>query len=271
MRRSSILSSSLIVLLSLPLPAIAQLDIDNCIEITQPGSYKLTRNLPFPDAFTGLLPSGDCLLISASLVSIDLAGHTIDGEEEGLNGITGSVGLKDIRVTGGNILNFENGIDLGDSDDVTVHGMRLDLNFNEGIQVGNQSVVTENVVSNSEGPSDGPGITAGSGSQVIGNLVSNASVYGIDVGQESTVKGNNVRQTAAEPGGTGNARGIRVVCPSRVTDNSVTQTEAGNPSNPRDIKLVTPTPPLAYNFGHCFHLNNLGNVKADNDPGPVVQ
>lgn len=275
MRRSSVFSSLLIVPMCLPITVLAQTNIDNCQKIDEPGSYVVTRNLPYSGG--GLLASGNCLKVTvvpdpfgdsnAASVSIDLAGHTITGDgEDNRAGISATSGLQHIRVTGGNIVNFYDGIDLGQNEDVTVHGMRLLNNFNTGIKVGNRSVVTDNVVSNDDVP-ESLGIKAGVGSRVTGNLVSNTVSRGISVKEESTVSGNNVRLTVEF---VGDAIGIRVLCPSRVTDNSVTQTTAITPGSPQDIKLITPAagPPWEYNFGHCFHLNNAGNVIADNDPGP---
>jgi hypothetical protein len=68
------------VLASLSAGAYAQdareegpIEIDKCQTISQPGSYKLVKNL--------VLVAGtrDCLAISADFVTIDLAGFTISG------------------------------------------------------------------------------------------------------------------------------------------------------------------------------------------------
>jgi hypothetical protein len=49
------------------------IEIDKCQTISQPGSYKLVKNLTFQGS------SGACLMITASGVTLDLAGFTISG------------------------------------------------------------------------------------------------------------------------------------------------------------------------------------------------
>src|ERR1700751_952344 len=49
------------------------IEIEKCQTVDKPGSYKLVKNL----TFTG--PPGICLNITASSVTIDLAGFTISG------------------------------------------------------------------------------------------------------------------------------------------------------------------------------------------------
>jgi hypothetical protein len=47
------------------------IDIEKCQTISQPGSYKLVKNLTFTSS------SGTCLTITANFVTIDLAGFAI--------------------------------------------------------------------------------------------------------------------------------------------------------------------------------------------------
>jgi hypothetical protein len=54
--------------------------IHECRRIDEPGSYALMRNLPGDE---GLLPDGDCLLIAADFVTLDLNGWTITGDGTG--------------------------------------------------------------------------------------------------------------------------------------------------------------------------------------------
>ena len=51
-------------------PALAA-GISKCTKITKPGSYVLTRNLT---------ARGDCLVVAASFVTLDLGGFVITGE-----------------------------------------------------------------------------------------------------------------------------------------------------------------------------------------------
>src|SRR5690242_1983924 len=47
------------------------IEIEKCQTISQPGSYKLVKNLTFRSS------SGTCLTITANFVTVDLAGFTI--------------------------------------------------------------------------------------------------------------------------------------------------------------------------------------------------
>lgn len=50
------------------------IEIDKCQTISQPGSYKLVKNL---------MATGDCLAIAADGVTVDLAGFSISGNGSG--------------------------------------------------------------------------------------------------------------------------------------------------------------------------------------------
>lgn len=267
MKGNSVLSGLAIVLVSLPLPALAAVEIDKCQKIYDPGTYVLINDLP---GAYGYISGGDCLIIRSDSVSIDLAGYTITGNgNDNAAGITwGGVERKRIHISGGSIVEFHNGIALADNDNVTVQGMTLMDNWGDGINVGNHSVVTGNVVTNPDDHAEGTGIAAGIGSRVIGNLVSDNILFGISVKEESAVRTNNVRATIGEEpidmNGIPINAGIKVLCPSSVTDNTVTQTAAEESLGiPRDIDLKHFGQVLS---GACLHSNNLGNVIVPGGP-----
>jgi hypothetical protein len=100
-------------------------EIQKCRTIEKPGSYKLVNNL----TFTGT--TGTCLTITASFVTIDLAGFTITGPGPAFvfppNGPTGIVAGNDrtgIAVRDGTISGFFRDVDLG-SDGSIVEGLRV--------------------------------------------------------------------------------------------------------------------------------------------------
>src|SRR5437899_4572911 len=74
--------------------------ISACVTITTPGSYILTRNL---------VAAGDCLVVAADFVTIDLAGHMIRGNRTGI-GIQDSGLRKGIAIHDGTITNFLAGL-----------------------------------------------------------------------------------------------------------------------------------------------------------------
>jgi hypothetical protein len=173
------------------------IEIRKCQTISQPGSYKLVNNLTFSAS------SGTCLTITASLVTIDLAGFSISGDGGQSIAISGSG--QGIVVRNGSIANFRTQVDLGSADSSVVEGLRI-FGFNDGVGILANGIVKGNIVT---GHINGKGIS-GSGT-ITGNYVVENSI-GIDVNQGSTVIGN----TSVE----NDIFGIQVNCPSNVTDNT---------------------------------------------------
>jgi hypothetical protein len=188
------------------------IEIDKCQTISQPGSYKLVNNLTFNG------PSGSaCLLITASFVTIDLAGFTITG--------TSPVGPGPIPPP------FPIAINAGDNTTgITVRNGSISGNFSDGVVLSGDGSIVEGLrVSNATAL----GITArgivrgntavGIGAAgidtnglITGNYVSGAQSGIVAVG---TVIGNTVTNAVE--------RGIVVGCPSNVTDNTATGAAAG--------------------------------------------
>ena len=105
--------------------------IEKCQTISQQGSYKLVNNLTFSPTTSGGAIGGTCLTITASFVTIDLAGFTITGPGPAFvfppNGPTGIVAGNDrtgIAVRDGTISGFFRDVDLG-SDGSIVEGLRV--------------------------------------------------------------------------------------------------------------------------------------------------
>jgi hypothetical protein len=83
-------------------------EITKCTTIDKPGSYVLTRNLT--------TAAGDCVLVAASFVSLDLDGFVITGPggelPDGAGVISGGT-QNFITVRNGAIHNFGVGVGLG--------------------------------------------------------------------------------------------------------------------------------------------------------------
>ena len=78
--------------------------LSKCTTITKPGSYVLTRNLT---------AVGNCFVVGADFVTIDLGGWAITGDGTG-GGITDQgAGRRGIAVRNGAITGFEVGISVG--------------------------------------------------------------------------------------------------------------------------------------------------------------
>lgn len=217
--------------------AAAQTRIATCQTISQSGSYVLARNLG------SNLTAGNCLVVTADYVTIDLAGFVITGDGTG-GGISAPHAVKGIVIQNGAVINFNDGIrfcggfgpeEEGGNDSITISRMRVNDNLDVAVRVcGSSNLVKDTVASGNgwhglaiDGESNvvtgntatgnaGQGIIVfGGGSTVIGNTaVGNGGIYGLHVGAGTTVMNNTARHNTGP--------GLRVVCPSNVIGNTVT-------------------------------------------------
>lgn len=172
----------LIVPLALSLGAFSQgtfavTNIDSCRTITSSGSFRLTRNLT---------ANGDCLVIQANDVTIDLQGHRLKGNGTG-EGVTAGddTSRSGIAIRNGVVTNFSDGIDLTFVQGAVVEGVRAIQNTDVGILVGVGSVVSASVA-NENGTT---GIQVQCPSVVIGNAVN---------GNGTTFEGFNIKVLGSE-------------------------------------------------------------------------
>lgn len=196
-------------------------EINQCQTISQPGSYKLVDNLTFSGP-----NNGTCLSITASYVTIDLAGFTISNSNGfGLSNVTMAIAAgndtESITVRNGSISGFGSGVDLGGSNSI-VEGLHVGGPCPcVGVGISATGIVKGNsVVGIAGGPGEGVGISATG--IVTGNYVSNSRVANFQIGQGSTVIGNTATQSG-DPG-----FGIEVSCPSNVTDNTAVNNRTAN-------------------------------------------
>lgn len=203
----------------------AQVVITECTTLEVPGAYVLAGNLT---------ATGNCLVVGADFVTINLAGWTITGDGTGAGITDTGVLRRGIVVRNGTVRIFPTGINLGASLGAQVERVRVNDNAT-GILVGNGSTVNSNTATENN-----DGIVAGNASTVAGNTASSNFVNGILVGNGSTIKGNSATGNTGGfmPGAgivvgsggtvTGNTassnsgNGIRVTCPSNVIGNTAT-------------------------------------------------
>jgi hypothetical protein len=197
--------------------------ITECGTIVRPGSYVLTKNLT---------AAGDCLVVNADFVSIDLAGFLITGDGTGAGIRADPVGpesAQGIAVRNGTIAGFEFGVAMIAIGSI-VEGVRAVGNSSTGIftsgivrnntAVGNRIhgiIATGTVSGNIAEDNDQNGIF-GAGT-VSGNTARRNRGGGIGAGGGSTVSGNTAE---------GNGQGISVSCPSNVIGNTATNNAGGN-------------------------------------------
>lgn len=191
------------------LAAAAPDNINNCRTITQPGSYLVRDNLA---------ASGDCLVVQADFVTIDLNGFVISGNGTGVGISDVNVERRGITVRNGTITGFGNGIGLRASRGVTVERVRTIANGNNGVSIGQLG----NVSGSLSFDNTGIGILADTGSNIIGNTVGRNQI-GISSGSGSAVINNTSRNNVNI--------GIGVSCPSLVLGNAAT-------ANATDLQLI---------------------------------
>jgi hypothetical protein len=184
------------------------IEIKKCQVISQSGSYVLANNL------TGQSPvNNNCLFITASFVTIDLAGFTISANGSAIASSELGQQLEGIAVRNGTMVGGFGGLALFGTGSI-VEGVRVGPGAGHGIIVAD-GIVKGNIV---VGRSGGTGILATGTVMVTGNYVENNG-NGIFANQGSTVIGNTALN---------NSTGISVQCPSNLTNNTATGSSAVN-------------------------------------------
>jgi parallel beta-helix repeat protein len=173
--------------------AAAVTNIDSCRTITQSGSYRLIKNLQ---------AEGDCLIVAADFVTIDLNGHTIAGNGTG-RGVTDlDQERHGIVVRNGTITNFRSegvpgGVILRRSIGSVVERLRV-INNDVGIEVGRGSIVSGNIASGNR-----VGILAlQEGNTVTGNVATDND-FGIEIRCPNNVIGNTMTNNKTQNLATG--------------------------------------------------------------------
>jgi hypothetical protein len=207
------------------------IEIEKCRTIGQAGSYKLVRNLS--------TTTGDCLVITADFVTIDLAGFPITGANTtpsstavAIRAMPPSGQLLGIAVRNGSITGISGGgVDLGAADGSIVEGLRVVGTGFFGIVA--RGIVRGNTVTN---------VTSGIGVDATGTVTGNTAdgnASGIVIGilapfKASTVIGNTATDNSDF--------GILVGCPANITDNTAVNNSGGN---------------LVLNGNGCNNTNNV--------------
>ena len=110
-------------------PASAK-NIAQCKTIDEPGSYLLTKNLT---------ATGNCLVVAADHVTIDLGGYALSGNGTGF-GVISSSNDANVAVRNGTVTGFEVGVGLQGPASV-VEDVRAPANSLHGIILAPRSIV----------------------------------------------------------------------------------------------------------------------------------
>ena len=212
-------------------------EINQCQTISQPGSYKLVKNLTGP-----VNGNANCLVITTSFVTIDLAGFTMTGGNGSGTAILAvppsSGSLVGIAVRNGSISVFLNGVDLSSATGSIVEGLRVVGNFSgqpvEPVTGFGTGINADGIVKGNTASFYTNGIIATG--LVVDNLAEH-NTQGLEVGADSTVIGNTVTSSARG--------GIAVSCPSNVTNNTAVNIFAITNAN------------LTFSGDGCSNTNNV--------------
>lgn len=157
-------------------------------KITQPGSYYLPRNESVFNIINGI----EIALTTEGVVTIDLNGYTLSGNEGTLSGIkiTGPFQPR-VTIRNGHVTAFEgNGIDMTGTESATIENVECTRNSGKGFIIGSGSLTNCKAQFNSAG-----GFKTGDGASLIG-CEAVTTALGFETGDECrfvdcTVKGSN--------------------------------------------------------------------------------
>jgi len=209
-------------------------EITACTTITEPGSYVLVNNLSPP------LP-GDCIVIAADYVTIDLHGFVITGLPDKSSGSKFGIGIgtasppppsvadngkrRGVTLHDGTIVGFMHGVHL-QSEDVRIQRIRSINNAGDGIVVLPCALCAEllhggGLVSDCDASwNGGDGIVVwGFGAVITRNVAIENKGAGI------TTKRATVTANVANNNGT---FGISADCPSTVAENTADSNSSSN-------------------------------------------
>ena len=188
-----------------------------CQTITSLGSYRLVQNLT-------ATPGSSCLIINSDLVTIDLAGFSINGDGSSVGVLGFNVGgavLHGVAVRNGSISNFGVGVSLTNTSGAIVEELRV-FNNRNGMVVSN-GIVKNNVASanlltgiaaNGVVIGNDADLNGSDGIQVTGSAHDNNATYNGSVGISAHAGSTLVGNTA-----TNNGIGIEVFCPANLSNN----------------------------------------------------
>ncbi|HEY9158858.1 right-handed parallel beta-helix repeat-containing protein [Candidatus Binatus sp.] len=116
--------------------------ISTCGPLSSAGNYYLTSNLT---------ATGDCLVIAAANVAIDMKGKTITGNGSGAAITDNSIEYNYAIIANGKIRNFDNGIDLADSGEAIISNVDSSNNTGDGIYIDGCCNTLNSVKANNNG------------------------------------------------------------------------------------------------------------------------
>ena len=233
------LAACLLAAIAAPQAFAAPRVLNNCATLNESGAYVVGRNLS---------ATGDCFVIAADFVNVDLDGFVISGNGTGSAFVEQlGVGRRGLNVRNGVVTGFANGVSMFNSSAMVIDRVQFTNNGSVGVRAGNMVTVSNSmflnngsgmgleqramITGNTVNDNTGGGISAGFGSTVTGNAVGRNGGNGI-----SLAAGSLVANTVSRNNGN---HGVMMDCPgtvaaSTVSNNlgfNVTQPGLGGPCN----------------------------------------
>jgi hypothetical protein len=198
----------------------APVKISACQKISQSGSFMLVKNLT---------ATGDCIVLTADFITIDLSGFTITGNGKGVGISTVEDSRRGISVSNGNITGFYDGVEMRNARDVTLDRVRVTDNAHHGIRIGlsgtpgmTSNVIIKNCVV----------IKNGSNDIVTTRSVVSENIIGKMTAANSTTIGNYIDYLDADHGLVVSNVGHNLFvgnCPALIKGNNFDTLTAGDP------------------------------------------
>ena len=204
---------------------VPQALIQSCGTITESGSYLLRKNLT---------AAGDCIVVDADFVTLDLNGFTLSGDGTGTGiGDRGTVSRKGITIRNGIVTNFRNGIQISASQGLLIERIQVIGNSAYGLITNGTAIVRESlafengadgfnvgarslITGSNSSANGGTGIVIDLGSTAIGNIVDQNGNNGLVAfsGGNTTIVNNTSWNNKTT--------GLFIYCPSNVIGNTAT-------------------------------------------------
>src|SRR5688572_31459241 len=157
--------------------------LNNCATLNEAGAYVVGRNIA---------ANGDCFVLAADFVNVDLDGFVISGNGTGSAFVEQlAVGRRGLGVRNGVVTGFANGVFMLNSSGMVIDRMHFTNNGTIGVRAGNMVTVSNSMFFN-----NGGGIALDQRAAVTGNTVNDNAGGGISAGLGSTVTGNAVGRNA---------------------------------------------------------------------------
>jgi hypothetical protein len=220
------------VILASPLSHGAPKVLNNCQAVAESGAYVVGKNIA---------ASGDCFVIAADFVNIDLDGFVVSGNGTGA-GFLEQLGVarRGFQLRNGVVTGFASGVSMGNSSAMVIDRVQFTNNSVVGVRAGNTSTVSNSTVLNNGigiqldqrgvvtnctvNDNTATGVLLGIGGSAVGNAVGRNGFHGLSLAEGGLVANTVSRNNANS--------GVSMDCPGTVVASTVSNNLAFNVTQP---------------------------------------